>query len=40
MELKEMHKNDNPDVVERFNSLLDITSQPKHVNLERRISSN
>ena len=33
-----MQKNDDPAVVEKFNNLLDITSRPTHLNLEKRVS--
>ena len=40
LELSEMQKNDDPAVVEKFNNLLDITSRPTHLRMERRISAN
>ena len=38
LELTQMQKNDDPAVVEKFNNLLDITSQPNLLKLEKRIS--
>ena len=38
LELTQMQKNDDPAVIEKFNNLLDITSQPNLLKLEKRIS--
>ena len=38
LELNQLQKNDDPAIVEKFKNLLDYTSTPKHLNLEKRIS--